>query len=340
MKAKILTTVPIKEAWLDEIRQHMPDIEFEIHSTKKKLKMYYNSHMKSMYGNFNHLRELLDAPTGYRYRVYVMSEKERKAYGITDHLAAYDNVDKDGVLDFYLAVSNVNIKKARENGFKYNFTRIFVHECLHGKEQEIGREYLSQTAPDRTHDWEAQGRLKDLLTEHFKWEELSLKVKLLTIIRDLMIKYNLMKTAIEEDVLLHPVPVAYRKMISQGYGVKDSRYPKTGRHIGIDYAIPVGTPLIAPAKSVVVTSGNHPLLGYYCHLAYEHGGQQWQERWCHLREAPAMGSYFKGGVVAYSGNTGDSTGPHLHREKWRDVVRVDLINKTNWGQLTVYPELN
>lgn len=170
MKAKIATTTPIKQEWLDEIKEHIPDIEFEIVPTKVRLQTYLNPRTKTIFGVFQHLRDIVNAPKnqGYRYRVYVMTDRERKAAGITDHYAAYDTVDRDGVLDFYMSIGDKDPASVSANGFKYNFARRFIHECLHGKEQEFGREYKSLTRPDRTHDWEAQGRLKELIAEHFR----------------------------------------------------------------------------------------------------------------------------------------------------------------------------
>lgn len=188
MKAKILTKIEIKQEWLDEVKENMPDIEFEIHETTEKLQTWYNTFQNSMVAVFPYLRQLVDAPTGYRYRVFVMSEKEARGEGITSHLAMYDHLDRDGVLDFYICLPTKLHRLAKLNGFRSNFAWIFCHEPCHGREQErSGNKILYE---DRTHDWEAQGRLKELIQELFRFEELSLKVKLLITIRDLLIRYN------------------------------------------------------------------------------------------------------------------------------------------------------
>jgi hypothetical protein len=121
-----------------------------------------------------------------------MSDEERQAYGMTDHYAAYNVNDKDGVLDFYMSVGD-NSPKTKQNGFQFNFARRFIHEALHGKEQEIGRVYLSTDKPDRTHDWEAKGRLKELIKEHFTIKELQTKVGLLQQILELTKKLNFLR---------------------------------------------------------------------------------------------------------------------------------------------------
>jgi len=166
MKAKIATMVDIKQEWLDEIKQHIPNIEFDIVPTKEIMKLRVVN--GQFFGDFKDVRRIVNAPTGYRYRVYVISDQTRRNLGITSHFAAYDNKDKDGTLDFYMSIGDTPPAITKRNGFKHNFARRFVHECLHGKEQEIGREYLAPTNPDRTHDWEAEGRLGELINEHFR----------------------------------------------------------------------------------------------------------------------------------------------------------------------------
>jgi hypothetical protein len=190
MKAKIATMVDIKQEWLDEIRQHIPGIEFEIVRTDKVMKLRVTN--GQTFGDFKDMRKIISAPTGYRYRVYVISDKTRKSLGLTSHFAAYDVHDKDGTLDFYMSIGDRTPVKTTQNGFKYNFARRFVHECLHGKEQEVGRVYLG-TPPDRTHDWEADGKLGDLIKEHFTIKELYVKVGLLQQILELTKKLNFLR---------------------------------------------------------------------------------------------------------------------------------------------------
>lgn len=190
-KAKILTTTKIKQEWLDEINEHIPDIEFEIHPTKETLQVWFNPMQNSANGVFAHLRQLVSAPTGYRYRVYVMTKDESTKLGITSHLAMYDHLDRDGVIDFYICLPSRLTARAKANGFRSNFAWIFVHESLHGKEQENST--LPFTYVDRVHDWEAEGRLLELLAEHKKLDELKQKVSLLQKILELTKTLNILK---------------------------------------------------------------------------------------------------------------------------------------------------
>lgn len=94
-------------------------------------------------------------------------------------------------------------------------------------------------------------------------------------------------------------------------------HPVTRRvapHRGVDFGMPVGTPIIAPADGVVehvaYQSGG---AGRYIKL--RHGGQ-YATVYMHLSKSLVKvgQNVKKGDRIALSGNTGRSTGPHLHYE--------------------------
>lgn len=95
------------------------------------------------------------------------------------------------------------------------------------------------------------------------------------------------------------------------------KHPVTGRiapHKGVDFAMPVGTPVIAPADGIVEK------------VAYQSGGagryiiirhsRQYQTVYMHLSKSlvKAGQTIKRGQRFALSGNSGRSTGPHLHYE--------------------------
>lgn len=95
-------------------------------------------------------------------------------------------------------------------------------------------------------------------------------------------------------------------------------------HHGIDVAMPVGTPLTAPADGIVVHKGNGGTGGVTLilkhadnlHTVYYH-----LQKPSHLKKGDRVET---GDHIAYSGNTGGSTGPHLHMElrrsrRWGDT---------------------
>ena len=129
--------------------------------------------------------------------------------------------------------------------------------------------------------------------------------------------------------LVEPWPEPYKVNARSPYGWRV--HPITGKkkfHHGVDVAMPVGTPLTAPADGVVVHKGAGASGGYTLILGHE--GKLFTVYY-HLREASHLNKgtrVQRGERVAWSGNTGRSTGPHLHFEV-RHPTRT-------WGQ-TVNP---
>jgi len=104
--------------------------------------------------------------------------------------------------------------------------------------------------------------------------------------------------------------------ISSGFGMRF--HPVLGysrMHKGIDFAVPVGTPVMAAGSGVVQIAGHLGGYGNYLRINHQNG---YGTAYGHLsRLAPGIhpGSHVRQGqIVAYSGNTGMSTGPHLHYE--------------------------
>ncbi len=109
------------------------------------------------------------------------------------------------------------------------------------------------------------------------------------------------------------------------------KHPVTGRispHRGTDFAMPIGTPVQAPADGRVEKVGNHPAAGRYIVVRHDNG---YRTRYLHLsRPLVSRGDRVEMGErIALSGNTGRSTGPHLHYEvlvnnSQVDPMKVDL----------------
>lgn len=115
-----------------------------------------------------------------------------------------------------------------------------------------------------------------------------------------------------------------------GYRQKPKEEASSG-HSGIDIAVPIGTPIKAIAAGKVIATG--PAKGYGYWVKLDHGninGKNITSEYGHI-----SGWYVKWGqqvkqgqVIAKSGNTGTSTGPHLHltiKENSRPVNPLKYI---------------
>lgn len=83
-------------------------------------------------------------------------------------------------------------------------------------------------------------------------------------------------------------------------------------HTGIDFPVSYGTPVLAATDGTVRTQWNSAY-GNMVILTAKDGTETW---YCHLSTYKvASGTAVKAGdVIGYSGNSGNSTGPHLHFE--------------------------
>ncbi|WP_237022317.1 peptidoglycan DD-metalloendopeptidase family protein [Halomonas sp. HG01] len=122
----------------------------------------------------------------------------------------------------------------------------------------------------------------------------------------------------------YPFSGHYR--ISSNFNLR-RHHPVTGRispHKGTDFAMPSGTPVDAPADGRVELVGNHPLAGRYIVIRHDNG---YKTRYLHLsKPLVSRGERVtRGERIALSGNTGRSTGAHLHYEVMVNNTQVDAM---------------
>ena len=121
----------------------------------------------------------------------------------------------------------------------------------------------------------------------------------------------LIKKFMYKSFLINPTAKKYR--ITSPFGRRTS--PTTGastNHNGIDIATPMRTPILAPADGTigyVVTNDAGGL-----QVAIDIKDLDLRVGFAHLDEATVRNGQLvhKGDIIAYTGNSGRSTGPHLH----------------------------
>lgn len=85
---------------------------------------------------------------------------------------------------------------------------------------------------------------------------------------------------------------------------------------GVDYALPVGTSLFASAEGTVLIAKNSGWNGGYGQYVVIKHSNNTQTLYAHMSNVSvSVGQYVKKGqIIGSSGNTGKSTGPHIHFE--------------------------
>jgi murein DD-endopeptidase MepM/ murein hydrolase activator NlpD len=103
-------------------------------------------------------------------------------------------------------------------------------------------------------------------------------------------------------------------------------------HLGVDYAARRGTPIIAAGSGRIVYAGR---LGSYGKLVKIRHDDGYETRYAHMksfRRGIRKGKYVKKGhTIGYVGNTGRSTGPHLHfelRKRGRAINPLRVVQVT------------
>ncbi|MFD3543245.1 M23 family metallopeptidase [Streptomyces sp. NPDC058662] len=97
--------------------------------------------------------------------------------------------------------------------------------------------------------------------------------------------------------------------LSASYGQSGGMWMSA--HTGIDFPVSYGTPVMAATDGTVRTQYNSAY-GNMAIVTAPDGTETW---YCHLSSTKIRGGKVKAGeVIAYSGNSGNSTGPHLHFE--------------------------
>ncbi|MBF0313309.1 MAG: M23 family metallopeptidase [Oligoflexia bacterium] len=118
-------------------------------------------------------------------------------------------------------------------------------------------------------------------------------------------------------LFLWPVPSSYR--LTSAYGEDRSSH----NHAGIDVAAPMGDDIVAVADGVVSFSGSDPG-GYGEVLMINHGDGTITVYGHLLKKRVSQGDRVnRGDAIALVGNSGRSTGPHLHFEVRQEGKSVD-----------------
>lgn len=249
-----------------------------------------------------------------------------RSLNLRSSLRGANQIDEDYVGELYF--------KADENTKRGNKLNQFIQVVLHEIWHELCR---SCGVKDDLHSWhkdniditKADWSVFDLNNWQKTYQsELKQEVSRLTTILEGL------KLAFKTPKLLHPVPEQYRR-ITQDYGVYNPIYTQTKHHIGIDYATPTGTNLIAPCDGTIYRVGKSAIMGNFLEMTFTFKGKKYALRMAHLDKLPTTKQCKAGDVIAVSGNTGMSSGSHLHLDVWNKEVNLAGITQYNFRDRTL-----
>lgn len=123
-----------------------------------------------------------------------------------------------------------------------------------------------------------------------------------------------MKDRISHIPAIQPISEKYLRAMASGYGYRrDPIYGTTKFHEGMDFSSPVGTPVYATGDGTVTHAKWQSAYGNLIEISH---GFNYTTRYAHLSQILVKpGQQVKrGDLIGKVGNTGKSTGPHLHYE--------------------------
>lgn len=113
--------------------------------------------------------------------------------------------------------------------------------------------------------------------------------------------------------------------VTSGFGYRTSPYRGVREmHEGIDIATNMYSDVISPADGYVIRSGRNKILGVMLEIDHGYG---FITRYGHIAKSNvSVGDHVKRGqVIGQSGNTGRSTGPHLHYAVYKNGIPVNPL---------------
>lgn len=134
---------------------------------------------------------------------------------------------------------------------------------------------------------------------------------------------------------IQPVASKNLKHMASGYGNRiDPIYGTVRYHAGMDFSAPIGTDIYATGDGTVEDAGWES--GYGNCVVIDHG-YGYKTRYAHMSKMSVRRGerVVRGQVIGHVGNTGKSTGPHLHYEV---IVKGRTVNPVNYYYMDLTPE--
>ena len=129
--------------------------------------------------------------------------------------------------------------------------------------------------------------------------------------------------SVRKELLRTPIDGA---RITSAYGMR-TLFGYTRMHKGVDFGAPTGTPILAAGDGVVDYVGRNGAYGNYVRLRHNSTYQTAYAHMSRFASGLARGKRVRQGeTIGYVGNSGRSTGPHLHYEVMVDGELIDPMS--------------
>lgn len=314
-------TLPKKKAAILKALNRTPNVTWTLDIRYQPLKPELNAEHRitqEWYDTISH--PLFEE--GYHYIYLHFSKRQWRALGLDQGVRGINQRDTDVVGESY-GWADENTMRG-DTGFN-QFIQNVLHEMSHQIRRDLGLKIdLTHTWHDSQKDISGIFSTYDMALWHVEYVE-ALKTKL-------SLAEQLLGLLRAQQPYLRPLPHHWGK-VTQAWGNQDAEtYPRSGVHVGTDFATPEGTPILAPADGIITRSGTTEQLGNWVEVKV---GNRYMVA-LHLRETMKPKAISAGYPVGYVGKTGKIAGIHSHLEWWKVPMNRALL--TSASEVAKYTE--
>ncbi|MDC1105078.1 M23 family metallopeptidase [Prolixibacteraceae bacterium] len=200
---------------------------------------------------------------------------------------------------------------------------VFEAEPIPSKLQQVNFDDINKFAELSKVD---DDELVDETTEKINtlYKQLYIQSKSYDKVLDMALNKEKMLTCIPA---IQPVANKDLKRVASGWGIRfDPIYKIPKFHYGMDFSAPIGAEIFATGNGKVTKVINSKV-GYGKHIVVDHG-YGYETLYAHMSKFNVKKGQkvHRGDIIGYIGNTGKSTGPHLHYEVHKNNRRVNPQN--------------